>query len=96
MPATVVMPAYVTPTAFSQPPAQQVARFRKGQYSLGILTMHLLLYLVSLCVHVTIIICQVQVLICNNLFSAHTSIDFKTSFKQSLFCSEQSVLDVLA
>lgn len=31
MPATVVMPAYVTPTAFSQPPAQQVARFRKGK-----------------------------------------------------------------
>ncbi|XP_011172167.2 ataxin-2 homolog isoform X3 [Solenopsis invicta] len=29
MPATVVMPAYVTPT-FSQPPAQQVARFRKA------------------------------------------------------------------
>ncbi|KYN03542.1 Ataxin-2 like protein [Cyphomyrmex costatus] len=29
MPATVVMPAYVTQTAFSQPPTQQVARFRK-------------------------------------------------------------------
>lgn len=32
MPATVVMPAYVTPTAFSQPPTQPVTRFRKGQY----------------------------------------------------------------
>lgn len=36
MPATVVMPAYVMtsqpPTAFSQPPTQPVARFRKGQY----------------------------------------------------------------
>lgn len=36
IPATVVMPAYVMtnqpPTAFNQPPAQQMPRFRKGQY----------------------------------------------------------------
>ncbi|KAL0122426.1 hypothetical protein PUN28_007270 [Cardiocondyla obscurior] len=29
MPATVVMPAYVTPTGFNQPPTQQMTRFRK-------------------------------------------------------------------
>lgn len=55
MPATVVMPAYVTPTAFSQPPAQQVARFRKGQYSLGILMMHLSLKFSCIQVHMHVI-----------------------------------------